>query len=73
MNCLEFRRIVGASPKQYASIVQLREAVDDRANQPSYADVALEAGFYDQAHFNRRFRAATGRSPTQLLDTDELC
>jgi AraC-like DNA-binding protein len=68
-----FRRIVGASPKQYASIVQLREAVDDRANQPSYGDVALEGGFYDQAHFNRRFRAVTGGSPTQLLDTDEVC
>lgn len=27
------------------------------------ADIALEAGFYDQAHFSRTFRSGLGRSP----------
>jgi transcriptional regulator GlxA family with amidase domain len=31
------------------------------------ADVALAAGYYDQPHLNRDFRALAGLTPRQLL------
>ncbi|MGO4777280.1 AraC family transcriptional regulator [Lysobacter sp. 2RAB21] len=32
------------------------------------AELALAAGYYDQAHFNHDFRRATGRAPTAFFD-----
>ena len=34
-----------------------------RHRERPLADIALEAGFYDQAHFSRTFRSGLGRSP----------
>ena len=32
-----------------------------------WAEVALQAGYCDQAHFNRDFRAFSGRRPRELM------
>jgi AraC family transcriptional regulator len=37
-----------------------------RETDQSYADVALEAGFYDQSHMNRSFRRLLRRLPTAV-------
>ncbi len=37
-----------------------------RETEQPYADVALEAGFYDQSHMNRSFRRLLGRLPTAV-------
>lgn len=62
-----FRRAVGAPPKRLASIVRLRHAVAALRPGADLAAVALAAGYFDQAHFHRDLRAATGTSPGRLL------
>jgi len=42
-------------------------AVCGHAQVPSLVDIALDAGYYDQAHFNRDTRRFTGHSPGDLL------
>lgn len=58
-----FRRVVGISPKRFASIVRLRRAVQLRAGGADLTTVSHAAGYFDQAHFIRDFRRATGSAP----------
>lgn len=62
-----FRRVVGCSPKQFASMTRLRRAIDGHRPGVSLTQVALAAGYYDQSHFNREFRAVTGMAPGQFF------
>lgn len=68
-----FRRVVGASPKAFASLVHVRDAVRAFPQQASLTGLAMAAGFYDQSHFNRRFRAVAGAPPGQVLGSPEVC
>jgi AraC-like DNA-binding protein len=68
-----FRRAVGASPKQLASIVRLRHAVDSHRAGMNLAELALDAGYCDQSHFIRQFRAATGVSPRDFFSSGAHC
>lgn len=58
-----FRRVVGISPKRYASVVRLRRAVRLRAAGADLTTVAHAAGYFDQSHFSNDFRQATGSPP----------
>ncbi len=58
-----FKREVGVSPKLYARIVRFRRAMDLLRNDSPLIDAALEAGFYDQPHFNADFRRFAGMTP----------
>lgn len=58
-----FRRVVGSSPKQLASLVRVRRAIDAYAPGVRLTDLALAAGYFDQSHFSRDIRELTGRSP----------
>ena len=40
----------------------------DPAGPVDWLEVAGSAGYYDQAHFGREFRAFTGLTPTRYLD-----
>lgn len=68
-----FRRAVGASPKRLASILRMRRAVESYRSGASLARVAADAGYFDQSHFNRVFRAATGEAPQRFFRSDEHC
>jgi AraC-like DNA-binding protein len=63
-----FTAAVGVPPKTYARIVRFDRARDliARTDGPSLGQVALDAGYYDQAHLNRDFRELAGAAPTQL-------
>jgi AraC-like DNA-binding protein len=58
-----FRRVVGVSPKRFASVVRLRRAVRLRAAGADLTAVAHTAGYFDQSHFIHDFRRATGSAP----------
>ena len=68
-----FRQQVGGTPKQFASILRFRRAVGAHRPERDLGRLALEAGYYDQAHFNRQFRAITGSSPRALLASEKYC
>ncbi len=63
-----FHQVVGLAPHQYLLRCRLRNArkLLSTGEGRSIADVAVEAGFADQAHFARHFRRAFGTSPQQF-------
>jgi AraC-like DNA-binding protein len=68
-----FRRAVGASPKQLASIVRVKRAIELGKTGRSWARVAHDTGYYDQSHFIREFRAITGEAPARFFRAVEYC
>jgi AraC-like DNA-binding protein len=64
----QFREIYGTSPYRYSLMRRLdRVRRNIRAGQP-LAEIALDAGFADQSHMTRMFRATYGLSPAQFRD-----
>jgi AraC-like DNA-binding protein len=62
-----FRKITGASPKQFCYITRMNHAVAILRKE-NLAQLALDLGFYDQAHFNRDFKLFTGSTPLHYLN-----
>src|SRR5262249_61599947 len=63
-----FRAQIGVRPKLWARLVRFRRVLDALAEtEVRLADVALDAGYYDQAHMNAEFRELAGVSPTEFL------
>ena len=63
-----FREQIGTRPKLYARLVRFRRVLDRlQAGDVALTDIALEAGYYDQAHMNAEFREFAGMSPTAFL------
>jgi AraC-like DNA-binding protein len=61
-----FRDQVGVSPKSYARVLRFNRAValmKGGDGRRPLAEVAVECGYYDQAHFTRDFTAMAGCSP----------
>lgn len=58
-----FRKIVGASPKKFASIVRFNALLKDYALEKTFTELGLEAGYFDQAHFIHDFKVFTGETP----------
>lgn len=65
----QFGKIVGLSPKGLQRILRFNKflhAIDP--TQPiNWAALALDHGFYDQAHLNKEFRAFAGMNPTTYV------
>lgn len=60
-----FKKHVGLSPKFYSRLVRFSYIFQlAQGKKMSWTDVSLEAGFYDQPHFIRNFKAFTGEDPT---------
>jgi len=64
-----FRKTVGTSPKLFASIVRLQYVVDRQAAGGSLAEIAHDAGYFDQPHFVKDFKAFTGQAPESFFRT----
>jgi len=57
---------VGATPKKYARVIRLRNAIFQREKLSTWADVAYAVGYYDQSHMIRDFQELYGISPESL-------
>jgi AraC-like DNA-binding protein len=63
-----FREQVGLTPKAYANILRFGRALQSaRSARASWAGVAAECGYCDQAHLVHDFQRYAGRAPTSLL------
>ncbi len=60
-----FSEAVGLSPKRYARLVRFGRVLLrlERQKETGLAEIAQDAGYADQAHFNRDFRRFSGISP----------
>ena len=58
-----FRRIVGTSPKHFSSLVRLRTLIDNYSTHKSLTYAGHAAGYFDQAHFIKDFKAFAGLTP----------
>lgn len=70
-----FRRQIGLPPKMYGRLVRFRHAAAllieaDAAR--TVAEVAMEAGYYDQSHLTREFAALAGVSPRSYAADAEV-
>jgi len=61
-----FKEIMGCPPHQYLLKMRLQKAMQllSSSNAP-VSDIAKCLGFFDQPHFTRLFKTATGLNPTQ--------
>jgi len=65
-----FREYVGVSPKWVLQRIRLHEAADRMADgEQDWPRLALELGYFDQAHFIKAFKASIGRSPAEYALT----
>jgi AraC-like DNA-binding protein len=64
-----FRSEIGLSPKVAARVLRFQRVTARlRAGRPDrLAELALDCGYYDQAHLNRDFRAFAGCTPTEYV------
>jgi len=67
-----FRRETALTPKQYIRIVRLTAVLGRLAapDRDRLLDVALDAGYFDQAHMARDFKALTATRATGRRDDD---
>ncbi|MCE9580355.1 MAG: helix-turn-helix domain-containing protein [Deltaproteobacteria bacterium] len=68
-----FRRAIGASPKQVASLVRVRHALALQRAGASWARAAHEAGYCDQSHLVRELRAVVGVAPGEFVGATAYC
>lgn len=61
----QFRLLHGTSPYRYLLMRRLDFAREQLARHHALAEIAIEAGFADQAHFCRMFKATYGITPAR--------
>jgi AraC-like DNA-binding protein len=65
-----FREQIGTTPKVYARLHRFQHAIERiRAGGGRLADIALDTGYYDQAHFADEFREMSGLTPRAYAAT----
>ena len=67
-----FRRIVGTSPKQFSSILRMKSIINNGQLKYTLTEIAFDAGYFDQPHFNNDFKLFTGETPTDFFKFPSL-
>ncbi|MEU5002609.1 helix-turn-helix domain-containing protein [Streptomyces sp. NPDC021622] len=66
-----FLEQVGLPPKSLAQVLRLQEALRQRAGGLAWAEAAAVAGYHDQSHFARSFKAMVGCTPSSFFETHQ--
>ncbi|NNE65340.1 MAG: helix-turn-helix transcriptional regulator [Pyrinomonadaceae bacterium] len=62
----KFKQDVGVSPKAYLRIMRFQRAIEEiESRDYDWAEIALDCGYYDQAHFINDFRTFSGFTPVE--------
>jgi AraC-like DNA-binding protein len=63
----QFRDQLGAPPKRLGRVFRLQRAIKliGQSNQPRWAELALDCGYFDQSHMIREFRQLAGCTPEE--------
>ena len=66
----KFKEVVGVSPKYYCKVIQLNSIFDaiNAKKTERLLHIALDCGYYDQAHFINDFNRFIGNSPEKFLN-----
>jgi AraC-like DNA-binding protein len=67
-----FRMQIGVAPKELASLARFTRAVERLGHNRSWAGLAVDAGYADQAHFIRSFKRRAGRTPAEFTRSGSL-
>jgi transcriptional regulator GlxA family with amidase domain len=64
-----FHHIVGLTPKEYARVSRFLNVLRCLSGREhgNLTEIALECGYFDQAHFNHEFREMAGMAPGELF------
>lgn len=64
-----FKEHVGLSPKAFLKIIRFQRAIQeiDQNKFTNWSQIALQCGYFDQAHFINDFRSFSGFTPGQYL------
>jgi AraC-like DNA-binding protein len=63
-----FRKTIGSSPKQFCYVVRIKSIIDHKQKNQTLIDLAFDAGYFDQPHFNKDFKLFTGQTPTEFFN-----
>lgn len=61
-----FRKVVGTTPKKFATIIRFNTVLNTINHSKSLTDICYENKFFDQAHFIKDFKQFTGDTPEQF-------
>jgi AraC-like DNA-binding protein len=66
---VRFREEIGLPPRTVARLMRFRCALErlSAGAAARWSEIALDSGYYDQAHLIRDFRRFAGMTPTQFL------
>ena len=64
-----FLQTTGFTAKSFSRLARIQRVVQLAPLHTNLANLALEAGYYDQSHFIHDFSSCTGRTPQQYFET----
>ena len=65
----QFEKVVGLRPKSFARVCKFQKVVNliEEQNEIEWSAIALDCGYYDQAHFIKEFQTFSGLNPSTYL------